>query len=189
QNVPFRQTGRQMIISVVISPVFPFVILFMFFAVMTWMMVVIILNGVPMVIGKSKGDRCRNGYSYTGLNCDRTCVMAMSTAVIMYNAPRSKNGGQKQDRYKRNHQGSSPHIRRLDRELLVHWIGFVEKHQWIFLGSIVNDNHWGNGNFHLGFDFNMAFMMSMSFFISMPWVVDNSMPWVVDDTARHKNAR
>lgn len=146
----------------------------MFFAVMTWMMVVIIPNGVPVVIGKSKGDRCRNGHSYTGLNCDRTCVMAMSTAVIMYNAPRSKDGGQKQDRYKRSHRGSSSRIGRLDRRALVHWVGFVGKHQRIFLGSIVNDNHGGNGNFRRGFYFNMAFVVSMTFFIAMPVMVNNT---------------
>jgi len=66
----------------------------------------------------------------------------------------------------------------------VHWVGFIGTHEWILLGSIVNYDHGGNGNPHMGFDFNLTF-----FVVSMPMSVFIAMSFVVDDTAGHKNAQ
>jgi hypothetical protein len=84
------------------------------FAVMTGMMVVIIPDPVPVVIGKGKDDRCRSGYRNTGLNHDRTYNMSTSMA-IMHNATGGKDGCQKQDCYNRSRLRSSPCVRGLVR--------------------------------------------------------------------------
>lgn len=80
----------------------PFLLPLVLFAVMTWMIMVISPNRVPVMIGKSKDDRCWNNYSHRGfdnhmgLDYDRTSVMATTMmAAIMYHAPRRKDGGQK----------------------------------------------------------------------------------------------
>ena len=67
-----------------------------------------------------------------------------------------------------------------------HSVGFVGTHEWILLGSIVNDDYGGNRNPHVGFDFNLtsfvvSFVVSLSLLIAMSLVVDN--------TAGHKNAQ
>ena len=81
----------------------------MLITVMWRVVPIIIMNRVPVMIGKYESDRRRNADSnvYQGLDDHATPVSA-AMATVMYNAPRSKDGGQKQHPYKRGDQGSSP---------------------------------------------------------------------------------
>ena len=94
KNIMFMQSRRPMA---------------MLITVMRRVVPIIIMNRVPVMIGKYESDRRRNADSnvYQGLDDHATPVSA-AMATVMYNAPRSKDGGQKQHPYKRGDQGSSP---------------------------------------------------------------------------------
>jgi len=95
KDIVFMQSRRPM------ATLIPLV----FLPVRTRVVAVIIMNRVPVMIGKYESDRRWKAYDGTGFNNN---AAAMSTVEIMYNAPRSKDGGQKQYPYKRSDQGSSP---------------------------------------------------------------------------------